>query len=68
MENYKIVSIKEIAKEHKDYNLYSSDHRLMILGSGQVFIDDKEYIITFQRDTEFFLQIILSQINNRITI
>lgn len=58
----------KIAKEHKDYNLYSSDHRLMILGSGQVFIDDKEYIITFQRDTEFFLQIILSQINNRITI
>lgn len=52
-------------KNQKDYDLFNSDKRLAILSSGQVFIDDSEYIHCFIKDSESFLKTIIRHIINR---
>ena len=55
----------KLLSDNQDYNIFKEDNRLSILGSGQVFIDDKDYILAFQSDTEIFLQILLIKLKNK---
>lgn len=51
--------------KQKDYDLFNSDNKLIVLGSGQVFIDDSEYIQSFIRDSETFLKILIKTLKSK---
>lgn len=51
---------KELSKTLKrqpNYNVYESDKRLVIIGNGQVYIDDSDYIKLFVDKSLEFLNL-----------
>lgn len=59
---YKDIS-KSIEKQD-DYNTFKLDNRLTILDNGQVYINDDEYIRSFIRESERFLNLIIKQLKS----
>ncbi|WP_423128480.1 hypothetical protein [Gaoshiqia sp. Z1-71] len=51
-------------KKQTNYNLFKSDKRLIIIGNGQIYIDNDEYISSFVEESEKFLNLIIKQIKN----
>lgn len=49
-------------KEQENYLLFKSDKRLIILPNGQIYIDDSEYIITFIKNSEEYLNRIIAEL------
>lgn len=60
-----IIDTSKTLREQNDYELFYLDDRLSILGSGQVFIDDCEYIQSFIKDCETFLNTIFIKLKNK---
>lgn len=61
--NCNIIKNKEIlVKKQTDYNLFSSDKRLTISETGQIYIKDVNYISSFITAQSIFLELILKKL------
>ncbi len=61
---------KELSKtleRQPNYNVYESDKRLVIIGNGQVYIDDSDYIKLFVDKSLEFLDLIIGQLKKTDT-
>ena len=49
-------------QNQKNYNLFKSDKRLLIVSNGQIYIADSDYIKTFIQNSEKFLKLIIEEL------
>ena len=63
--NGNLITLKDKPLEQQvDYEYYKNEKHLTIMNTGQIYINDPEYINKFIRDSEKFIKSIVEQIKN----